>query len=251
PCDTPSCPPPGPALPSPHLRAGTTVSRTPATPPHDGRVRHEPGDPAARAGCRSRTQVGAGGALGPRRPPGVPRTTPLPPHPLATARRPQGPRLHGRRHPRRALRLGDPAGERGRGLHVPTPGGTAQRRPGTEPPPVRHRGLCDRVVRPSRTPRPGPGGRAGQSTAERRGRGVMTAAQTLAAGAGFPVFVIFVTFVCCALFLAILVTTHRVTPGDFYIGDGRLTPLQNGIAIFGVYLSAATLFGSPGRIALT
>src|SRR5690606_929579 len=127
PCDTPSCPPPGPALPSPHLRAGTTVSRTPATPPHDGRVRHEPGDPAARAGCRSRTQVGAGGALGPRRPLGVPRTTPLPPHPLATARRPQGPRLHGRRHPRRALRLGDPAGERGRGLHVPTPGGTAQR----------------------------------------------------------------------------------------------------------------------------
>lgn len=79
----------------------------------------------------------------------------------------------------------------------------------------------------------------------------MTAAQTLSAGAGFPVFVIFVTFVCCALFLAILVTTHRVTPGDFYIGDGRLTPLQNGIAIFGVYLSAATLFGSPGRIALT
>lgn len=78
----------------------------------------------------------------------------------------------------------------------------------------------------------------------------MTAALT-SANSSFPVFVVFVTFVCCALFLTILVTTDRTTPSDFYVGDGRLTPIRNGIAIFGVYLSTETLFGSPGRIALT
>ncbi|MEV0186749.1 cation acetate symporter [Streptomyces sp. NPDC050625] len=77
----------------------------------------------------------------------------------------------------------------------------------------------------------------------------MTAAQQTAHSA--PVFVIFAVFVSCALFLAIWVTTDQTTPRAFYIGDGRLTPLQNGIAIFGVYLSAATVLGTPGLIALT
>lgn len=68
---------------------------------------------------------------------------------------------------------------------------------------------------------------------------------------GFPVFVVFATFVSCALFVTVLVTTDRTTPRDFYVGDSRLTPVRNGIAIFGVYLSVETLLGAPGRIALT
>ncbi|MFE9772026.1 cation acetate symporter [Streptomyces sp. NPDC005931] len=78
----------------------------------------------------------------------------------------------------------------------------------------------------------------------------MTVAVQLASS-GFPVIVVFATFVCCALFLAIWVTTDRVTPGDFYVGDGLLTPTRNGIALFGDYMSAATLLGSPGVLALT
>lgn len=69
-------------------------------------------------------------------------------------------------------------------------------------------------------------------------------------GQSFPVFTIFTTFVSSALFLAIWVTSDRVTPGDFYISDGQLTPTRNGIALFGDFMSAATLLGSPGIVAL-
>ncbi|MGW0557409.1 solute symporter family protein [Streptomyces sp. NPDC002926] len=79
----------------------------------------------------------------------------------------------------------------------------------------------------------------------------MTTALPLAASDAFPVFVVFAVFVASTLLLAIWVTTDRVTPGDFYISDGRLTPARNGIALFGDYMSAATLLGSPGVIALT
>ncbi|MGP4002674.1 solute symporter family protein [Streptomyces sp. 8N706] len=72
----------------------------------------------------------------------------------------------------------------------------------------------------------------------------------LVASEHFPVFTVFTTFVSSALFLAIWVTSDRVTPGDFYISDGRLTPAHNGIALFGGYMSAATLLGSPGLVAL-
>ncbi|MFF9410364.1 cation acetate symporter [Streptomyces anandii] len=79
----------------------------------------------------------------------------------------------------------------------------------------------------------------------------MTTTALTSTNSHFPVFAVFVTFVCCALFVTVLVTTDRTTPRDFYIGDGRLTPVRNGIAIFGVYLSVETLLGAPGRIALT
>jgi cation/acetate symporter len=74
----------------------------------------------------------------------------------------------------------------------------------------------------------------------------------LAAGDGsFPVFPIFATFVSCALFLALWVTTDDLSPGDFYVSDGLLKARRNGIALFGDYMSAATLLGTPGMIALT
>ncbi|WP_327189149.1 cation acetate symporter [Streptomyces xinghaiensis] len=79
----------------------------------------------------------------------------------------------------------------------------------------------------------------------------MTDPLNLADSGSFPVLTVFATFVSCALFLAIWVTTDRVTPGDFYVSDGRLTPARNGIALFGDYMSAATLLGTPGLVALT
>ncbi|MFL4946662.1 cation acetate symporter [Streptomyces sp. MMS24-I31] len=78
----------------------------------------------------------------------------------------------------------------------------------------------------------------------------MTTAAPSAAAGSFPVFVVFAAFVASALFLALWVTTDRVTPGDFYVSDGRLTPRRNGTALFGDYMSAATLLGSPGVVAL-
>jgi cation/acetate symporter len=79
----------------------------------------------------------------------------------------------------------------------------------------------------------------------------VTIALPLADSDSFPVFVVFAGFVASTLLLAIWVTSDRVTPGDFYISDGQLTPARNGIALFGDYMSAATLLGSPGVIALT
>ncbi|MFD1661751.1 cation acetate symporter [Streptomyces caeni] len=73
---------------------------------------------------------------------------------------------------------------------------------------------------------------------------------SLGASGAFPVFMVFAVFVTSALFLALWVTTDRVTPGDFYVSDGRLTPARNGLALFGDYMSAATLLGSPGVVAL-
>ncbi|QKV96205.1 cation acetate symporter [Streptomyces sp. NA02950] len=79
----------------------------------------------------------------------------------------------------------------------------------------------------------------------------MTTAQRLTDTGSFPVFVVFAIFVSGTLFLAIWVASDRITPGDFYIGDGLLAPARNGIALFGDYMSAATLLGTPGLIALT
>lgn len=79
----------------------------------------------------------------------------------------------------------------------------------------------------------------------------MTTAQRLTDSGSFPIFVVFAAFVSGTLFLAIWVTSDRATPGDFYVSDGRLTPARNGIALFGDYMSAATLLGSPGLVALT
>ena len=53
------------------------------------------------------------------------------------------------------------------------------------------------------------------------------------------------------LFLALLVTTGERTVGDFYVSHGQLTPARNGWALFGSYMSAATLLGTPGLVALT
>lgn len=80
----------------------------------------------------------------------------------------------------------------------------------------------------------------------------MNTGHPLAAGdTGFPVFAVFAAFVSCSLFLAILTTSHKITSGDFYVSNGKLSPAQNGIALFGDSVSAGLLLGAPGLIALT
>ncbi len=77
----------------------------------------------------------------------------------------------------------------------------------------------------------------------------MTAAFPLAQHT-YPVLTIFSVFVASALLLSVWVTSDRATTRDFYVSDGRLTSVRNGLALFGAYMSAATLLGTPGLIAL-
>ncbi|MFE1441839.1 cation acetate symporter [Streptomyces sp. NPDC058739] len=53
------------------------------------------------------------------------------------------------------------------------------------------------------------------------------------------------------MFLALWLTPERDTPGDFFVDERRLSAVRNGFAMFGDYVSAATLLGTPGLIALT
>lgn len=68
---------------------------------------------------------------------------------------------------------------------------------------------------------------------------------------GAPVLTMFSIFVACALLLSIWVTSDGSTTRDFYIGDRRQSPITSGLAMFGCYVSAATLLGSPGLVALS
>ncbi|AZQ36279.1 cation acetate symporter [Streptomyces cyaneochromogenes] len=82
----------------------------------------------------------------------------------------------------------------------------------------------------------------------------MSLALELMAAPSFHVFTVFAPFVCCALFLAVLVISGDGTDGadgGFYLGDRRLSPARAGLALFGSYMSAATLLGTPGLVALT
>ncbi|MET8679711.1 cation acetate symporter [Streptomyces sp. NPDC004647] len=78
----------------------------------------------------------------------------------------------------------------------------------------------------------------------------MSTARTLAAaGDGGPVLTIFAVFIVCIVLIAVWVGTDSEADG-FFVGGRRLSSAQNGIALFGNYISAATLLGTPGLIAL-
>jgi cation/acetate symporter len=64
-------------------------------------------------------------------------------------------------------------------------------------------------------------------------------------------FVLFVSVVVVTLFTALLTAPQRDEIGEFYLGDRTMSPLRNGLAMCGDYLSAATLLGSTGLVALT
>ncbi|GAA2258137.1 solute symporter family protein [Streptomyces indiaensis] len=64
-------------------------------------------------------------------------------------------------------------------------------------------------------------------------------------------FVLFLTVVVITLFTALLTAPQRDEISEFYLGDRAMSPLRNGLALCGDYLSAATLLGSTGLVALT
>ncbi|MBV9026757.1 MAG: cation acetate symporter [Streptomycetaceae bacterium] len=71
---------------------------------------------------------------------------------------------------------------------------------------------------------------------------------------GFPLqltVLLFVPFAVITLFAALLTGSIGDEVGEFYLGDRELTPLRHGLAMCGDYLSAATLLGSTGLVALT
>ena len=69
-------------------------------------------------------------------------------------------------------------------------------------------------------------------------------------GHAFPIFLVFALFVVCTLFLSVGSTSDRDSLSEFYVGRRQLSPVRNGLAIFGCYMSAAGLLGNPGLIAL-
>ncbi|MFF3334609.1 cation acetate symporter [Streptomyces sp. NPDC002888] len=64
-------------------------------------------------------------------------------------------------------------------------------------------------------------------------------------------FVLFLSVVVATLFMALLTAPQRDEIGEFYLGNRTMSPLRNGLAMCGDYLSAATLLGSTGLVALT
>ncbi|MFJ5533228.1 cation acetate symporter [Streptomyces sp. NPDC093261] len=64
-------------------------------------------------------------------------------------------------------------------------------------------------------------------------------------------FVLFLSVVVVTLFAALLTAPQRDEVGEFYLGSRTMSPLRNGLAMCGDYLSAATLLGSTGLVALT
>ncbi|MFN8078943.1 MAG: cation acetate symporter [Kineosporiaceae bacterium] len=80
----------------------------------------------------------------------------------------------------------------------------------------------------------------------------MTAAPFLAASVGNPKvnITIFIIFVLFTLAIVIRVSKQNKTAADYYAGGRAFSGRQNGIAIAGDYLSAASFLGIAGAIAL-
>ncbi|GAA3841124.1 cation acetate symporter [Streptomyces phyllanthi] len=63
--------------------------------------------------------------------------------------------------------------------------------------------------------------------------------------------VLFITVVVVTLFTVLLTAPQHDEISEFYLGNRDMSPLRNGLAMCGDYLSAATLLGSTGLVALT
>ena len=64
------------------------------------------------------------------------------------------------------------------------------------------------------------------------------------------VIILFLAIVILTLVITYFAAKRTQTTGDFYTAGGGLTGVQNGIAIAGDYLSAASFLGIAGAIAL-
>lgn len=63
--------------------------------------------------------------------------------------------------------------------------------------------------------------------------------------------VAFTAVATITLLLCVMTGPDRDNLDEFYTGFGSLTPMRNGLAIAGDYISAATVLGTGGIIALT
>ncbi len=64
------------------------------------------------------------------------------------------------------------------------------------------------------------------------------------------VLVLFTALVAVTLLMCVMAGPDRDDLTDFYTGYRSLTPLKNGLAIAGDYISAATVLSTTGIIAL-
>jgi cation/acetate symporter len=62
--------------------------------------------------------------------------------------------------------------------------------------------------------------------------------------------IVFAVFVVCVVLIALWGAADSDTPGRFFVSGRELSSARNGIALFGDFISAATLLGTPGLIAL-
>ena len=107
-------------------------------------------------------------------------------------------------------------------------------------------GLYERTARrqrrPDRRPHP-PAGRSGREA----GGGAMTGFSSSAQAMSLVAFTAVATV---TLLLCVMTGPDRDDLDEFYTGYGSLSPMRNGLAIAGDYISAATVLGTGGVIAL-
>ena len=75
----------------------------------------------------------------------------------------------------------------------------------------------------------------------------VTAAES-ATGINLPAVAIFILFVAVTLIITWWAASHTKSTRDFYAAGGRITGFQNGLAIAGDFMSAATFLGITGLI---
>ena len=81
------------------------------------------------------------------------------------------------------------------------------------------------------------------------GSGIVTAAE-VSGGQQALTTALFLAFVAATLFITIWASRHTKTAADFYSGGRSFSGIQNGVAIGGDYMSAASFLGIAGIIAL-
>ncbi len=80
---------------------------------------------------------------------------------------------------------------------------------------------------------------------------LLAQAQTVSGGQRTLTIVLFVAFVALTLFITLRASRNNATAADFYAGGRSFTGPQNGVAIGGDYMSAASFLGIAGIIALS
>ena len=60
----------------------------------------------------------------------------------------------------------------------------------------------------------------------------------------YPAIVLFLLFVVATLYISYWASRRTRTRSDFYTAGGRITPLQNGVAIAGDFMPAATIWAT-------